>query len=338
MEIQNLFKVTDKGESARLDIYGIIGSLWDDLGADDVVQGILDCGEKNIELHVNSNGGSMSAGFAIYNSLANYKGKVTAIVDSMAASMASVIIMAADKVIMPQNSFLMIHNPWVYTEGDADQLRKQATNLDKFKDAAVLAYSKKTGLSKDKISELMNEESLLSAKECLELGFADELADAVEDPVLNQLNKFKGGNPVMTIEKSLVTTPGIDAEMLKTSHTDVFNSIVAEGVRKEQERVSSIVKAEIIPGYENIRMEMIADGKSTVNDLIQQVMALEVSARNEAQNAINNRAVVHVVTDTQTAVTQKANEDWKNEFDSEEDYKAFKDAEEKGLVRIKGGK
>lgn len=132
---------------------------------------------KKINLHINSPGGSVFEGIAIFNMLKNSKAKINVYIDGLAASIASVIAMAGDKIYMPANSMLMIHNPWVWCQGNADELRKQANDLDKIGSLSVQTYVDRSKGKTDakEIQDLMNEETWLTAQEAVELGLADEV-------------------------------------------------------------------------------------------------------------------------------------------------------------------
>ena len=96
------------------------------------------------------------------------------------ASIASLIAMAGDKVIMPENAMMMIHNPWTCACRNANDFRKLADDLDKIRDSMIVAYKNKSGLSDDEIKDIMDAETWLSAKDCLDKGFADEIEEAKE--------------------------------------------------------------------------------------------------------------------------------------------------------------
>lgn len=138
---------------------------------------------SQINLYINSMGGSVSEGVAIYNQIKRSKAKVTAYIDGFACSIASVIPMAADKVVMGENTMLMIHNPWIFAMGNAKELRKTAEDLDKVRDGCIIpAYKAKCGdkISDEELNRLLDEETYLTAAECLEYGFCDEIT-AVSD-------------------------------------------------------------------------------------------------------------------------------------------------------------
>ncbi len=116
----------------------------------------------------------------IYNTLKKYQGKVTAYIEGIAASMGSVIPLAADEVIMSENSLLMIHNAWGKTMGEAGDMRKTAELLDKLSDEIANVYEKKTGLNLGTIKEMMNQETWFNAEEALEYGFIDRVSDLLK--------------------------------------------------------------------------------------------------------------------------------------------------------------
>ncbi|HJV96245.1 MAG TPA: head maturation protease, ClpP-related, partial [Albitalea sp.] len=129
---------------------------------------------------VNSGGGDVFDGFAIYNALRRYSGKVTARVDGIAASAASLVVMAGDTIVMPENAMMMIHNAWTIAAGDAAQMRKTAELLDKTRDGIVAAYRHKSGLSDDEIVGMMDSETWMTASEAKDLGFADHIEAPVK--------------------------------------------------------------------------------------------------------------------------------------------------------------
>jgi ATP-dependent protease ClpP protease subunit len=130
---------------------------------------------KTVRVHINSPGGSVFDSIAIYNMLKAFPGTVEVYVDGIAASGASMIVMAGDKVIMPANTFLMIHNPITMIEGNAEGLRSAAETLDKLADSMVSIYADKSGLDDDEILAIMDAETWLQAEEALAMGFADEV-------------------------------------------------------------------------------------------------------------------------------------------------------------------
>lgn len=134
---------------------------------------------KSINLHINSPGGSVFEGIAIYNMLKQNKAKVNVYVDGLAASIASVIAMSGDAIFMPSNAMMMIHNPWTLAVGNANELRKQADDLDQITKSSVQTYLNKAGdkLNEATLKELMDNETWLTAQEAVDYGLADEVME-----------------------------------------------------------------------------------------------------------------------------------------------------------------
>jgi len=132
----------------------------------------------SINLYVNSPGGSVFAGLAIFNELKRFEKPITAYVDGVAASIASLIVLAADRVVMPFNAMFMIHNMWTCICGTAEDLRNTADRIDKMSESILVeTYARKTGLEKDKIIKMMDEETWLNGEDAFLLGFADEILE-----------------------------------------------------------------------------------------------------------------------------------------------------------------
>lgn len=132
-----------------------------------------------IEIYINSYGGSVFEGTAIYNQLKRHPAKKTVYIDGFACSIASVIAMAGDEVVMPKNTMMMIHNMWMGAVGNAAELRKAADDLDIINAAGRQAYLQKgkDKLNEDELIKMMDEETWLTAEDCLRLGLADRYAE-----------------------------------------------------------------------------------------------------------------------------------------------------------------
>lgn len=135
----------------------------------------LNAGSGNITVWINSPGGDCVAAAQIYNMLANYKGNVTVKIDGIAASAASVIAMAGNSVLMSPVSMMMIHNPATMAFGDHTEMEKAIEMLEGVKDSIINAYTLKTGMSRAKLSRLMDAETWMDATKAVELGFADDI-------------------------------------------------------------------------------------------------------------------------------------------------------------------
>ena len=162
-------------------------SWFDDDVTPQLFKDELMSGSGNITVWINSPGGDCVAAAQIYNMLMDYKGDVTVKIDGIAASAASVIAMAGTKVLVSPVSMLMIHNPMTAAFGNSDEMQKAIEMLGSVKDSIINAYEIKTGLSRAKLSHLMDTETWMDANKAVELGFADGImsrADEAEDMVV----------------------------------------------------------------------------------------------------------------------------------------------------------
>ena len=135
----------------------------------------LEAEEGDVTVWINSPGGSVFCGAEIYNMLCDYKGKVTVKIDAIAASAASVIAMAGDRVLISPVGILYLHDPMTVACGNTRDMEKAITTLNEVKESLINAYVKKSGLSRNKVAKLMSEETWLNARKAVEYGFADEI-------------------------------------------------------------------------------------------------------------------------------------------------------------------
>ena len=150
-------------------------SWFDDDVTPQLFKDELMAGSGDITVWINSPGGDCVAAAQIYNMLMDYKGNVTVKIDGIAASAASVIAMAGTKVLVSPVSMLMIHNPMTAAFGNSEEMQKAIEMLSSVKDSIINAYEIKTGLSRAKLSHLMDAETWMDANKAVELGFADEI-------------------------------------------------------------------------------------------------------------------------------------------------------------------
>lgn len=150
-------------------------SWFDDDVTPQIFKDELNKGNGNITVWINSPGGDCVAAAQIYNMLIDYKGDVTVKIDGIAASAASVIAMAGTKILMSPVSMLMIHNPMTIAFGNKGEMEKAISMLDEVKESIINAYEIKTGLSRAKLSHLMDSETWMDANKAVELGFADDI-------------------------------------------------------------------------------------------------------------------------------------------------------------------
>ena len=150
-------------------------SWFDDDVTPQLFKDELMSGSGDITVWINSPGGDCVAAAQIYNMLMDYKGDVTVKIDGIAASAASIIAMAGTKVLVSPVSMLMIHNPMTAAFGNSDEMQRAIEMLGSVKDSIINAYEIKTGLSRAKLSHLMDAETWMDANKAVELGFADEI-------------------------------------------------------------------------------------------------------------------------------------------------------------------
>ena len=181
-----VWKVTAKSDSeAEILLYDEISDLeadnWGLMNAKGLISKIKALGSvKDITLRINSIGGDVFEAQAMYSYLKSHPANVTVRVDGLAASAASVVAMAGNKVIMPSNALMMIHNPAGGVWGEAEDVRDTAEILDKIRDTIAGVYVARTGLDREKVIEMMDSETWMTATEAHELKFCDEVEEPVE--------------------------------------------------------------------------------------------------------------------------------------------------------------
>jgi len=178
---------------AEIFIYEQIGEDWwtgEGITSKTFISDLGQIKAGQIDLHVNSPGGSVFDGLAIANALQRHPAKVTTYVDGLAASIASIIALAGDRVVMAANSLFMIHNPAGGVSGTADDMRKMADVLDKIRDTLVNTYEARTGLDRDDLIAALDAETWYTAEEALAAGFADEVAEPIRVAASFDLSKF----------------------------------------------------------------------------------------------------------------------------------------------------
>lgn len=169
----------EKSDTRTLYLDGVIAeeSWFDDDVTPHAFKADLNAGEGDIVIWLNSPGGDCIAASQIYSMLMDYKGKVTIKIDGIAASAASVIAMAGTTVLMAPTALMMVHNPLTIAIGDSEEMQKAISMLSEVKESIINAYEIKTGLSRTKLSHLMDAETWLNANKAIELGFADDILE-----------------------------------------------------------------------------------------------------------------------------------------------------------------
>ena len=204
---------------AQIDIFGdIVSEKWfdEETSATSFRDALKELGDvSTINLSINSGGGSVFDGIAIYNMLKSHKATVNVYVEGLAASIASVIAMAGDTITMRSGSMMMLHMPWTLSQGNAEEMRRTADTLGKTGDSIVDIYSERTGISPDNIRNIMNDETWLSAEEAVEQGWATKLdkKEAVMNSVPKEiLGRFSNvpKNVLARVEKKTLSQDRLD--------------------------------------------------------------------------------------------------------------------------------
>lgn len=281
-EIKNFIQ----NESADIYIYNEISS-WDyeDVtSAQSFRKDLESLGNvKNINVMINSPGGSVGDGLTIASLLQRHSAYVTAYVDGMACSIASVIACAADKLVMGRSSLLMVHNALTYTYGSAKDLRKQADDLDAVTASLRQMYLMKAGdkLTEEKIKELMDNESWLSAKECVELGLCDEILEN-NKMVAKLPNKFM--NMYSNVPKELLN----QSEVVDMKNTEIVQDTVEKTVETAEvqpdtnESTKEVIKNSVEIDERDVKIEKL---ENTIKALKEEKSSIEAKL-NEANDKV----------------------------------------------------
>lgn len=361
------------GKSAKINIYEQIGkSFWsnDGIGAKEFVKDLDALDVDEIQLHINSPGGNAFEGNTIYNALKQHKAKVIVTVDGIAASIASVIVMAGDHVRMPENAMMMIHDPLGFVLGNASVMRKQADALDKIKQSIVAAYMTRSTEERSKIEDMMARETWLSAQEAVDIGFADEMmaGDKAQNFAFEMLSQFHNvptqvlamlGSKDNSSHEKEEPKMEITLETIKKDYPNIANALIEEGriegrnegAQAERDRIKA-VRAQSFPGHEALIDAMIEDGSTTGEQAAIRILQAEKQLRVTAKANLDADAMdlphvphdppPHISTskvDLSTEAGMKAawekdgklREEFGNNF---EFFTSYQKAENKGLFKI----
>jgi ATP-dependent protease ClpP protease subunit len=217
-----------------------------------------------VRLRIHSPGGDMFEGLAIYNCVKALNRPVTVVVDGVAASAASLIACAGNPVVMPSNTFLMIHNPFTFTGGDSEDLLAAAEALGSFTKAMANIYAGKSSLPESVILNMMSKETWLSAGEAYAYGLCDQVTDSVQIAACAGLSKFKGTPPSLKEIKTLTTkTENLaladsEAVIRARLEAEIRASVEAESKARVEE-ISSLCK---LAGKPQLAATYLAEGRT----------------------------------------------------------------------------
>jgi ATP-dependent Clp endopeptidase proteolytic subunit ClpP len=192
-------------DAAEIFVYDEIGpSWWGLIDAQSVMMALSEMKGKHVRVRLNTPGGSVDEGVAIYNALKAHKGGVTTVIDSLAASMGSYIAQAGERRIAASNAMLMIHDPWTIALGNSGELRKTADVLDKYRDRLVPDYAARSGKTVEELQALMADETWYAGQEIVDAGFADELSSSDDiEPVVAGLRHIASKVPQSLVGREM---------------------------------------------------------------------------------------------------------------------------------------
>ncbi len=176
-------------------IHGEIGGWWDGISAKEVMAELSSVPEgEEINVSIHSTGGDMMDGLAIYNALKMHDSKVVVTIAGLAASSASVIAMAGDEIKIPENAYIMIHNPWGFVSGESKDFEEAASLFRQFEETCAKVYAGKSGKDVEEIQAMLDESTWLDGAQAVEMGFADTVVDAVKIAALARMPKCLADN------------------------------------------------------------------------------------------------------------------------------------------------
>lgn len=232
---------------ADIYVYGTIGEGWDEgaITANRFAWLMQQASGEDVTIHINSCGGDVFDANAMAETIRAYKGNVTASIEGLAASAASYFALTADRVEMNPSALLMIHNPWGLCQGDSADMRKTADMLDKVRETIVGQYVRRTGMQATDVAELMDKETWFGAQEALELGFVDELTEAMPIAACataDALSRFK--NKPADLAPATVEPPAQDCQKAAAEPAGDMPSNIGDNARDETQAGAAGVAAE----------------------------------------------------------------------------------------------
>ncbi|AUU88806.1 peptidase S14 [Enterobacteriaceae bacterium ENNIH3] len=231
---------------------------------------------SHINLHINSPGGDVFEGIAIFNALKFHGAAITVHIDGIAASMASVIAMVGNPVIMPENTMMMIHKPWGFAGGDANDMRDYADLLDKMESVLIPAYAEKTGKSAEEIAAMLEDETWMNGSECVAQGFADQTTPSLQAMACIQSKRIEEFEKMPNAIRNMITPPRNANPREPANPTNPQqqpaapvldeNAIVARVVAEQKARVSGIQDVFAMFGgkHQELQAACISDVECTV--------------------------------------------------------------------------
>ena len=320
---KNWFNIKAESSNKIADIY-----IFDEIGAYGVTaQGFIEeikaFKDVPMNLHLNCVGGDVFEGMAIYNVLRKRTAKTTIYIEGIAASMGSVIALAGDEVIMAENSLFMIHNAWGGAMGEASEMRKTAALLEKISGEIADIYTKKTRLPYNKVQEMMDEETWLSADEAFNLGFVDSISDAIKVAAKYDVSKFKNITDKEIQNKLSVNLKSKKmTEELKSWFNAKVDEIIAKVKNSNESETADVKEVEVMMADDKEVSEKLSAFEAKVTELDSFVAELggekeTLTQEVERLNALLSKADAkgtEISTDGDPAVIENKVESKENKF------------------------
>lgn len=325
MTFWNFNQPKNKSEKSTLKMYGYIGR-WSDIDERDFSEKMSAIGDNDLDVYVNSDGGSVFTALTIYNILSRHKGNITFYIDGIAASAMTLITSVPNaKVIAPTGSMMMVHQPLLdpMKAINKTEALKLADTLDKVGGSINAVYQKKTGLPEDKIEELLEAETYLTALEAVDLGFADEVEQQMDvaacisrdSMIINGLTLDPARHKNMpdawfvkpektpnasrsagSKTEALKEKKPMNLEELKAEHRELFEAVLAQGktqgIEEERKRIQGIENS-TMPGHEALAEKAKYSEPVAAEAFAMQVIAAERKTRaNYIQNRDNDASEI----------------------------------------------
>lgn len=303
--IFNLYKTGEK--KATILLYGVIGDTFSEEGVSEkeLAEELLEHGDiDELTVRINSPGGLVTAGIAIYNTLKNHKAKKTVEIDGLCGSIATVIAMCGEKRIMNAGTRFMIHNPLTMAFGGIKELEKSIERLNQIKDDVVEIYSSVTKLGKEELEKMMDEEPYLKPEEALAKGFITDINKNADMNITNYVQEYIN---YTNIEKNKKKEDEIvTKEELKVKFPQVYNEVLEEGEKKERERIKKL---------DDFSNNAIVTNVENAGDIIKNAKYVNVKSLEEVSTEILLNGKIKPVTQEENLTPGTTGKDETNTLD-----------------------
>ncbi|MGL5277909.1 MAG: head maturation protease, ClpP-related [Cetobacterium sp.] len=303
--IFNLYKTGEK--KATILLYGVIGDTFSEEGVSEkeLAEELLEHGDiDELTVRINSPGGLVTAGIAIYNTLKNHKAKKTVEIDGLCGSIATVIAMCGEKRIMNAGTRFMIHNPLTMAFGGIKELEKSIERLNQIKDDVVEIYSSATKLGKEELEKMMDEEPYLKPEEALAKGFITDINKNADMNITNYVQEYINYTNIKKNKKK--EDEIVTKEELKVKFPQVYNEVLEEGEKKERERIKKL---------DDFSNNAIVTNVENAGEIIKNAKYVNVKSLEEVSTEILLNGKIKPVTQEENLIQETTGKDETNPLD-----------------------